>query len=109
MNSAPFLFPVWQLWAGSVVPVHRRIVWQSDESTRQFVAYLGIVRGKATLTIRAEEDDLMVVSVGRWEADGLGSLARSMTWAEWVISDVLSEQTPRRSRKGGAKRHKEAA
>jgi hypothetical protein len=100
-NSASCLFPVWQLWAGSaVIPVHRRVVWQAAGSDRQFVAYLGILNSRATLTIRVEESGVLVVVVNSSESDGLSSLPRAMTWAEWVISDVLAGQQPKRARRG---------
>ena len=41
---------------------------------------------------------LVVVSRG---ADGISSLARAMTWAEWGISDFEGQQdSPKRARRG---------
>ena len=96
------LFPCWQRFQGHPnLPVFYRRVLFASPCGRSVHALLSLVGDQCRVSITLEEQNqkpLLIVTKG---AEGIGSLARGMNWAEWVVSDyeALCELS-KRSRKG---------
>lgn len=106
MSGELTLFPCWKrVQEHPKLPVfHKRVLFCSPESARSVEAVLSLVGDQSRLTITLAEPDfhpLVVVTKG---AEGISSLARAMTWAEWVISDFeAAQESPKRSKRGSRK------
>ena len=102
MNADLHLFPVWTKWDGCIVgEVWRRVLRQGDGS-RQLVGFLSLLNGHAKFSARWEEHGVFVMDlIGPFQCEGVSSLSRAVTWAEWLIFDMGGEQrkrAPRRKR-----------
>ena len=103
-NSDTSLFPVWQrcqLYKN--LPVFFRRVLFAGPGNRSVHGVLSLVGDQARLSITYEEPGQNPVLIQGKGSEGVGSLARAMQWAEWVISDyeALCEGGVRKlSRKG---------
>ena len=99
------LFPCWQrVQEHPRLPVfHKRVLFASD-SGRNVEAVLSLVGDQSRITVTLTEPDikpLVIVSKG---SEGIGSLARAMQWAEWVISDFeATQEAPKRGKRGARK------
>ena len=112
MSELPSLFPVWKRWAGCVVgEVWTRALWVGSDG-RQLVGYLSLLNGQAKFSARWEENGVFVMDIiGPFHAEGIGSLARAVQWAEWLVSDLGGEPRKRsvRRRRSVKVEEKEAA
>lgn len=99
------LFPCWQrVQEHPRLPVFYKRVLFASESGRNVEAVLSLVGDQARITVTLSEKDvkpLVIVSKG---SEGVSSLARAMTWAEWVISDYEATQEPVKRSKRGARK-----
>ena len=106
MSDSLELFSCWKrVQQHPHLPVfHKRVLFASPDLARTVIAVLSLVGDQSRLTVTLEEPDnkpLVIVTKG---SEGVSSLARATTWAEWVISDYEAMQQPaKRSKRGSVK------
>lgn len=107
--SEPLMFPDWKrTQAHSKLPViHERVLWVTGNRTLR--AFLSISLDVARLVLRVDEgEQLFVVALSK-SAEGISSLARAQTWADWVIADFFASNPRKRAPRRVSRDEKEAA
>ena len=101
MNE-PLLFPCWKkIIIGRDIPVYQRILFSG--CGRVLMAFLSLVGGRATFTVRWEEFGVLVAPIDLQEARGIHTVSQLFTWAEWQVSALESGREPFKRAKKASK------